>query len=217
MSFFQQISPLKRLFFSILGLIVLQPVFQHPVALALLLAVVLLTALKVVGREHAHARLAMMVAGIFVVCLGLYILTDSVWSEAMSRGSGILFLGLSNLALYRHVLGTKEMNSDMLFACASIYLVLGLQWAMGFGLVELLQPGAFEAVVGAGVEASSWSTFVYFSFMTLTTVGYGDIVPVGDFARVLVILESVVGVLFVAVVVARVVGLHITTSSNSSS
>lgn len=211
MSFFRQISPLKRLFFSVLGLIVLLPVFQHPVALALLLVLVLLTALNVVGREHAHAKLAMVVAALFIVSLGLFLWTDSVWSEALSRGTGIVFLGLSNLALYRHVMVARTMDSDMLFASAAIYLILGVQWAMGFGLVELLQPGSFEALVGPSVEATSWSTFVYFSFMTLTTVGYGDIVPVGDVARVLAIVEGVFGVLFVALVVARVVGLHIST------
>lgn len=86
------------------------------------------------------------------------------------------------------------------------YLLLGVIWAQAFGLVEMLRPGAFSGPADVIPGPRGW---VYLSFITLTTVGYGDIVPVHPAARSLAILEAVTGPLYVAILLARLVSLAV--------
>ena len=97
-----------------------------------------------------------------------------------------------------------------------MYLILGVIFALLYASISQIDSGAFNPVVAAGTapdsaDASSKGTgmakWVYFSFITLTTVGYGDITPIAPAARSLVILEALLGQFFVAVLVARLVGL----------
>ena len=91
------------------------------------------------------------------------------------------------------------------------YLILGVMCSLAYFLIELWAPGAFsiQGPFTPGDREALRSHFFYFSFVTLTTVGYGDIVPIHPVARTLVILEGVAGQLFPAILIARLVSLHV--------
>jgi len=91
------------------------------------------------------------------------------------------------------------------------YLILGVMCSLAYYLIELWAPGAFNIQVpfAPGDREALRPHFFYFSFVTLTTVGYGDIVPIHPVARTLVILEGVAGQLFPAILIARLVSLHV--------
>ena len=93
----------------------------------------------------------------------------------------------------------------------SAYLMLGLIWPMAYWLVDQLTPGAFafNATTGTKESMEGFNAF-YFSFVTLSTVGYGDITPVSKVARMLAAMEAMTGLLYVAVLIARLVGLYST-------
>jgi hypothetical protein len=93
------------------------------------------------------------------------------------------------------------------------YLLLGVIWAEAFGLVELLRPGAFSGPADVIRGPRGW---VYFSFTTLTTVGYGDVVPVHPAARSLAMLEAVTGPLYIAILLARLVSLAVAPGPGSN-
>lgn len=97
---------------------------------------------------------------------------------------------------------SKGKLPDRLLAVLLVYLLLGTTWSFAYALADLALPGALE-IPG---RAPSMSEFVYFSFSTLTTVGYGDIVPVHPMARSLAVLEALVGQLYLVVIVSRFVG-----------
>jgi voltage-gated potassium channel Kch len=86
-----------------------------------------------------------------------------------------------------------------------LYLILGFIWAIFYTFLVQLSPEAIR-----GVEPQNWihsmSTMTYFSFVTLTTLGYGDISPVTPIAKVLVMLEAVVGMFYIAIIVASLIG-----------
>jgi hypothetical protein len=92
------------------------------------------------------------------------------------------------------------------------YLLLSLIFAIAYGLVETLQPGAFQMPsVQAQADGRQSQAFYYFSVITLTTTGYGDITAVNPFARTLVMMEALVGQLYPAILIARLVSLHVET------
>ncbi len=105
----------------------------------------------------------------------------------------------------------------------AVYLMMGLIWGLAYGVVELVQPGAFDlpemAQVGGHIEARQHDlrNLVYFSFVTLTTLGYGDISPANAGARNLVIHEALTGQLYLVILIARLVSLEIAHSGRGAS
>jgi len=96
------------------------------------------------------------------------------------------------------------VSLDEIYGAVSAYILIGFVWGMGYGLLELLHPGSLRSEngpVGPG-------DFMYFSFVTLMTVGYGDMSPVHPIARSLAIIEAMLGVVFMAVLIGRLVGLQ---------
>ena len=91
------------------------------------------------------------------------------------------------------------------------YLLIGMMWSLAYYLVTLCIPEAFsvQGSLTAGDRESLQSKLFYFSFVTLTTLGYGDIVAVHPVARMLVILEGVTGQLFPVILISRLVTLHL--------
>ncbi|MFO1461942.1 MAG: ion channel [Verrucomicrobiota bacterium] len=102
---------------------------------------------------------------------------------------------------------TPRVTSEVLSAGISIYLLLGILWAAGYALVGRVIPGDFANVSVAAGRMQGFEA-LYFSFVTLTTVGYGDILPVAPVARMLAMMEAMTGTLYLAVLVSRLVSLH---------
>src|SRR6266516_4675516 len=111
--------------------------------------------------------------------------------------------------LLRFVLRAPVVTTDVLCASISAYLMLGLMWTMAYWLVDQLTPGgAFSFNTNAGTRSINGFNGFYFSFITLSTVGYGDITPVSKVARMLAAMEAMTGLLYVAVLIARLVSLY---------
>ncbi len=121
---------------------------------------------------------------------------------------GIVFLGFVTTVFIRTVLSDATVTADTLAGAVSVYLLVGIIYGLAYGLIEQLTPGAFRDTVQPG-RVLHPSEFIFFSFVTLTTVGYGDIIPWGGHARSLVILEAVTGIMYPAVLIGRLIGLHI--------
>jgi hypothetical protein len=110
--------------------------------------------------------------------------------------------------LLRFVLGAREVDAEVLAAGVSIYFLLGILWSYLYLLLGVFQADPFKGeVTGGGGRLGTFDSF-YFSLCTLTTAGYGDISPVSQQARTLAVMESVTGVLYIAVLVARLVSLY---------
>jgi Ion channel len=123
--------------------------------------------------------------------------------------SRLLFLAFVVAHLLGFILRAPRVNSEVLCAGISIYLLLGLIWAIAYMLVASLKSDAFSFSVPPGSShVMTGFNAVYFSYVTLTTVGYGDIAPVSSVARMLAMTESMGGTLFVGVLIARLVSLY---------
>ena len=121
----------------------------------------------------------------------------------------ILFLVLTLVSLLRAVVRAERVTHDTIYGALSVYLLMAIAWAAAYLLLVTIHPGAI--VMDAARHPNhgmDWSDCVFYSFVTLTSQGYGDIVPMTAQARSLSILEAVSGTMYVAVLVARLVGLY---------
>jgi hypothetical protein len=119
-----------------------------------------------------------------------------------------LFGGIAWLAFKQVLFTAGPIDANRLFGAISIYLLLGVMWALVYvGILEM-DPNAFN-----GAEAGPWleiiPDFIYFSFVSLTTLGYGDISPVTPISRFVVYLEAITGQLYLAIMIAGLVGIGI--------
>jgi hypothetical protein len=131
--------------------------------------------------------------------------------------SGLILVAFVVGNLLRFVLRAPSVTVEVLCASISAYLMLGLTWTMAYWLVDQLTPGgAFSFNTNTGEHSMNAFTGFYFSFVTLSTVGYGDITPVSKIARMLATMEAMTGLLYVAVLIARLVSLYSSPKSNDS-
>jgi hypothetical protein len=116
-----------------------------------------------------------------------------------------LFFGYVSVILFVHLGRPGRITRGRLYVSASLYLLLGVFYFAVFELVDSIHPGSFvEIGLSAGTEMTR-ASHLYFSFVTLTTLGYGDIVPATPLARMLAVLEAATGVFYIAITVARLV------------
>jgi hypothetical protein len=126
-------------------------------------------------------------------------------------------LGIATLVfvcgvMLRGIYSRPVVTAESVSASLTVYLLLGTIWANAYALVEYLQADSFYGLSGEGIAVARRELF-YYSFVTLTTLGYGDIGPTGEVARSLVISEAVVGQLYLVVLVASLVGMFLSQRS----
>lgn len=120
----------------------------------------------------------------------------------------LFFLINSLLLAIKHILFAPKIDINKIVGSVTIYLLIGIIWALLYGLVEEVFTGSFEGTHLA-VDGSRFWDLIYFSFVTLTTLGYGDILPVNTYARTLAYMEAIVGQFYIAILVASLVGAHL--------
>ena len=159
-----------------------------------------------VGR--AHVILAGLTALIFFGFSVLYVLEpEEMWRNAAVFLSLIPFQVSVIVALFRLVFSRPRVTAEVIYAAVSIYLLLGAFFVPIFGALETFSPGSFVDTLRPDAPVG-WQQLIYHSYVSLTTLGFGDILPASSWARSLVSLEAVVGVLYLAILMARLVGLY---------
>src|SRR5262245_6856095 len=132
------------------------------------------------------------------------------WLIAVYLVLGALFLGFTAVVVLRQTLMDPAVTTDTIAGAICFYLLLCVIWALIYALLELAHPGSFldgARPVGSAGHRSLVPELLYLSLVTLSTLGYGDILPVTPQARMLAALEGIIGPLYLAVLIARLVGL----------
>ena len=141
-----------------------------------------------------------------------------IWLYVARLTLNAVTLSVAALAILEDAVRAERVTPAKISGALSVYLLMGIIWATVFTILETLQPGSFQlgsrAANGAG---EVFGVLFYYSFTTLSTVGYGDITPLRDGARALAMLEAVTGQMYLSVLVARLVGLHISEGGSQKS
>ncbi len=182
-------------------------------ALSAVGTVLVLAALYAVRRTPALAWVALILGVPALVCSAL----EVVWpaSDGVVLASALLhapFYFYVSYGMIRYLFHDDRVTRDELYATGAAFTVVAWGFAYVYLAVQVLAPGSFAG--GGGTGERTWFELLYLSFTTLTSVGLSDVTPVLDHARSLVMIEQVAGVLYVALVVARLVGLTVARSSN---
>lgn len=179
---------------------------------SLAITFVLLAAVPAVGAHRRSLILAILLVIPALIARWLNHTHPEQMPPAVFLCGGLVFMTFVAVNLLEFIARAPRVNSEVLCAGIAVYLLMGLIWSLAYTLVASLDSTAFvipaSPVPGAEAPAMRGETAIYYSFVTLNTVGYGDIVPVSGFARILAVLESTAGLFYMALLVARLVSLY---------
>ncbi len=190
--------------------------YSRPVV-DLAITIVFITAIIVIAktRKHAIIGLILMIPTLILTWGVKFYYIESLELIALA-GSVVFFCYVAGLILV-DIFRAEMVTLDIIAAGISVYLFFGNICGFLYALIGHVDPNAFNvpAVTASylGDSMADLGSAMYFSFVTLTTLGYGDITPVNAFARSLAFLEAAMGQVYLTVLIASLVGIHISTSS----
>ena len=164
-------------------------------------------AAAVSSSESRWRRLvAIWLAGpAIIIGWGVYF-ADSAGLRLTSDLAYVALLGFTLFNLLDRITRIETSDIDTICGGIACYLLIGTAWALTYRVIEFVAPGSFS--IGAEGGQALWSDYLYFSLTTMTTLGYGDIAPLKPFAQIWSTLEAVTGTLFIALLIARLVGIY---------
>jgi hypothetical protein len=150
-----------------------------------------------------------------LVLIAVNIIATAIWMLAGREGAGVLahlsgvvFLVLAAVVAVRAIFLPGPVDLNRVTGSLCVYLLIGIAWAELYQLLHGYDPGSFAGIEQQQGHALSWR-FLYFSFVTLTTLGYGDVLPLTIYAQTLTAMETVIGQFYLAVLVAALVSAYL--------
>ena len=201
----------RILFFLLLGTLAAAPLLNALHVGTNLLEMLLAFSLLVALLDAPRTRWRMALIAAVAVAIALRVAPPSTVHERATTGAVAIATVVALIAAgsaIRFALGAGVITAERIFAALSAYLLAGLFFGRLYWDIELTWPGSFGEAGAATPTRFPLSTAIYFSFVTLATLGYGDVVPKSDVARGLAVLEAVGGQLYIAVTIARLVGTY---------
>ncbi|MCF4994515.1 two pore domain potassium channel family protein [Pseudomonas syringae] len=205
-------GPCTYLLLLLLGLILLFPFLEEGIFARTLLGIVFSIVL-LVGAFAARQTRWGVILKLGLALLGVGLLWAALWTERIEilNLAGIAYtasLAVSFSGVLRYVLKRGPITADKLHGALAGYIMLAFVWSFVYALVEISSAGSFGPGRLDFIQPGTFFKLIYFSFTTLTTTGYGDVIPLTNHARSLVMVEEFSGVFYVGVVIARLAGLY---------
>lgn len=202
-------------------LLVVTPLIQglsHAVLIeGMLLTLVLGSAVLVVGADRRTLVIAIALSVPAILAKWMHHFLPDIVPAAVFPVAAVAFVGFVVFNLLQFILKASQVDAEVLCAGIATYLTLGLLWAFAYVLVSSVTPHAFSMTGVSDKYVMNGFDALYFSYVTLSTVGFGDIAPVSPAARMLAVLESLSGTIYLAVLVARLVSMYSSTTNRRPS
>ena len=196
---------------ALVGVILFHPLIDNIVNIQFLIEIFIsllfLSCIFAVSVKKHHLIIAALLALPTFTIMWTSHFVDIGGFEHVKNLFGMLFMLYLTILFLEHFFRQDEINREVIFGSLVVYLLMGLMWGYGYTLLEHLLPGSFTHP--ASLSELDLDAFDYFSFVTMTTLGYSDITPASDSARAMVMIQAVTGQVYLAVLVARLVGINI--------
>ncbi len=194
----------------ILVLIAIQPldeaIGEFGLVLDIIISFILVSAIYAVSHKKKHTIIGILLALPLLTAMWAKQLFGISWMQIPETILGITFFGFIIAIILKFIFSEDEIKRDLIAGAAAVYLLLAIAWAYAYRAIEVIQPGSFAV---ADAQTVSYAVALYYSFVTITTLGYGDIFPVTTAAKSCAILEAIVGQLYLVITIALLVGVHV--------
>jgi len=195
--------------------ILVSPIFASlpstDILVSVLMTAVLFSAMYAVNRKSRLFTPAIILMGLTLILFWINVFNLVSFSKPASTLIICIYFGLLSYSMARFIFSARDITPSLISAALCLYLIFGMFWGSLYSLLEHLQPGSFAGglLTDPGGHVDSLHYFQYFSFVTLTTLGYGDILPQTEIATSFCQVEAIIGQFFMAVLIARFVGIQV--------
>jgi hypothetical protein len=187
---FLEVTPLGRILLNVINVLIL------------------VVATAAMARSPMALVIAVLLAGSSIVFQGFGLFLDHHPGHLLvSQGFAAGFYVVTVSYLLAYAMRREVLTPDKLYGAAAAFLMLGILWMYFYSFMLVIYPGALAAG-GEAITQQKASELLYFSFTVLTSTGFGDIVPVHPVARMLCVLEQILGLLYIAILIARLAGTY---------
>ena len=198
------------LLLSLLLIILLYPVLDHGDVRRAILGGLMFVPILLATVRLSQIRGWVWPTGVLMAAALVFSVANTLFPnpivDGMKWATMALFFGLTVVGLFSYLKNARIIQTEHLYTAISIYLLLGFQWFALYSAIDVFYPGSI--VHNGAMATDRQSELLYFSLVTLSTIGYGDIVPVHGEVRMLAALEGITGVLYVAITVAVLVSAY---------
>lgn len=198
------------LFITILVLMGLEPVQMKigylDILLDIIFTAVLIAAINVVSFNKKQTVIGLILAVPAFISTWATSFSSQPWLLLTASFSGVAFFLFLSLAIFIFVINQEYISRDLMSGAAVVYLLLAIMWAFVYRGIDTIQPGSFFISEHDNIEQGF--PYMYFSIVTITTLGYGDIHPVSYASRTAASLQALIGQIYLVFTVARLVGIH---------
>ncbi len=194
----------------IIGKPLLTGIFNYRYIPDMLLTIIFIAAIHAISQKRKHIFISLALAVPMFGGIWSYHWFANANILAAGEICGILFVGFTINCLIRFIFNEKEVTKDVIYAAVVVYLLMAITWAFAYLILEYFYRGSFSYPAG---QTPDYFHFLYFSCVTITTLGYGDVLPLTQEAGSLAILEAITGQMYLVIVVAWLVGMHVSRRS----
>ncbi len=179
--------------------------------LSIFMSMIFFFAVYAINYNSGIFKYVLLLMGLTLILYWLALFDIIAYSNIASKVMTTFYICLLIYAFSRYVFKAKKVTSRLISASLCLYLFIGTLWGMMYDMLETIFPGSYKGTLLAEAAdmAMRQQHFQYFSFVTLTTLGYGDILPMTEGATALCKAEAIIGQFFMAVLVARLVGIQV--------
>ena len=205
------------LLITFVSIFLVRPFLEGFIGLYFLMSI-FITAVMISGMYAVSRKRSTFIIGLILAVpaagtqwIGNFVMTSpfNIMRELFAMAFMIYLSGI----IINYIFHEKKVTGDVINGAVCVYFLIGWIWACIYAVLEEINAGSFSM---PAVGIANIQQFAYFSYVTLTTLGYGEITPLSSSARSMAILESITGQLYIAVMIARLVGIQIAQSQGNS-
>ena len=198
---------LACLFFFIAVIPAIEDFFGLKILTAILFSIIAISAIYAITGKKNIFTISTLLFVPLIISVWWNFISNNIYSQSAYCTINIIFLTFITYHIFISTFRSKIVNRNVIHGAIVVYLLIGFIWSYIYSLIESLHPGSFTHM---GEHVIFWHRpLVYFSFVTLTTLGFGDITPTTPLAQSLVILEAIIGQIYLIIQVSWLVGLYV--------